>query len=449
MNEKVKKYLSQDWEYYISRNVTFWHNSLSLLYGEKGYSLYKLPPFIPLKVHRGFHSDFYVLSEAINKFNKQLQQHLQNQQYLIFLKKKYNKDGKKLFQFSQNLSISYNKFNNFFHYYGLCYPMLDITATGSKLITDKVLGLLPNNEERVDVIAYYSKPKRLAPLQMLEKEIEQIVRKKINIQKEAQRLHQKYCWIPVSFVGEPWDINYFIKRIRSYKVKSKRGIPKPKTKISTEAKYNLSVLRDITELNEFRKAIFSQVNFNIRYLFNSLAKSKGMSDWKEISLLTNQEILDLVRGKYLNTAYLLSRRKKPCLLYTKDFQKIEFIYGQEVTDFEKRYQKNFSHIKQFSGTSAGRGLIKGRVKIILEQKDFHKFSAGDILVAKMTSVDFIPIMKKAGAFVTDEGGLACHAAVVSREYLKPCIVGTKIATQVLKDGDWVEVDASKGLVKKL
>jgi len=58
-------------------------------------------------------------------------------------------------------------------------------------------------------------------------------------------------------------------------------------------------------------------------------------------------------------------------------------------------------------------------------------------------------MKKAAAFVTDEGGITCHAAIVARELKKPCIIGTKIATQALKDGDEVEVDADKGAVKLL
>jgi pyruvate,water dikinase len=56
-------------------------------------------------------------------------------------------------------------------------------------------------------------------------------------------------------------------------------------------------------------------------------------------------------------------------------------------------------------------------------------------------------MEKAAAFITDEGGITCHAAIVSRELKKPCIIGTKIATQVLKDGDLVEVDANNGVVK--
>jgi len=71
---------------------------------------------------------------------------------------------------------------------------------------------------------------------------------------------------------------------------------------------------------------------------------------------------------------------------------------------------------------------------------------GDILVAAMTSPDYILAMKKASAIITDEGGMTCHAAIVSRELGIPCIVNTKIATRVLKDGDLVEVDTKKGVI---
>lgn len=76
-----------------------------------------------------------------------------------------------------------------------------------------------------------------------------------------------------------------------------------------------------------------------------------------------------------------------------------------------------------------------------------KMKEGNILVAMATNPTFVPVMRKAGAIVTDMGGLTCHAAIVSREWGIPCVVGTKIATKVLKDGDLVEVDANKGIVK--
>ena len=67
----------------------------------------------------------------------------------------------------------------------------------------------------------------------------------------------------------------------------------------------------------------------------------------------------------------------------------------------------------------------------------------------MTRPEFVPIMKKAAAIVTDEGGITCHAAIISRELGVPCVVGTKIATKVLKDNDFVEIRATHGLVRKL
>ena len=78
-----------------------------------------------------------------------------------------------------------------------------------------------------------------------------------------------------------------------------------------------------------------------------------------------------------------------------------------------------------------------------------KFTPGTILVTSMTRPEFMPLMRQAKAVVTDEGGLTCHAAVVSRELGSPCVVGTKNATRVLKSGDLVEVDANKGVVRRL
>ena len=79
----------------------------------------------------------------------------------------------------------------------------------------------------------------------------------------------------------------------------------------------------------------------------------------------------------------------------------------------------------------------------------EKFKRGDILVSPATNPNILPVMKIAAAIITDEGGITCHAAIVSREFKIPCVVGTKIATKVLKDGDLVEVDAEKGVVRKL
>jgi phosphoenolpyruvate synthase/pyruvate phosphate dikinase len=105
---------------------------------------------------------------------------------------------------------------------------------------------------------------------------------------------------------------------------------------------------------------------------------------------------------------------------------------------------------QFKGMVAYKGKVKGKVKIVSGKGDrIGKVSKGEILVTKMTSAKFISIIGKIKAIVTDDGGILCHAAILSREFKIPCIVGTKIATKVLKDGDLIEVDANRGIVRIL
>ncbi len=144
--------------------------------------------------------------------------------------------------------------------------------------------------------------------------------------------------------------------------------------------------------------------------------------------------------------------------YKKGLQEFIIFNNEFISD--KNVIKNFEKIleaknreiedkKIIRGFTAYAGKVKGAVKIIVSRKDYGKMKKGDILVAINTNPDYLPIIKKAAAIVADEGGLLCHAAIVSREFKIPCIIGTKIATQVLKDGMVVEVDAEKGIVRIL
>ncbi|MFH1207180.1 MAG: PEP-utilizing enzyme [Patescibacteria group bacterium] len=93
--------------------------------------------------------------------------------------------------------------------------------------------------------------------------------------------------------------------------------------------------------------------------------------------------------------------------------------------------------------------VRGRVFLVRHHADLRRFPPGRILVTTMTAPEYISAIRRAKAIIADEGGLTCHAAIVSRELKIPCVVGTQMATKVLKDGDRVEVDATKGIIKKL
>jgi phosphoenolpyruvate synthase/pyruvate phosphate dikinase len=118
--------------------------------------------------------------------------------------------------------------------------------------------------------------------------------------------------------------------------------------------------------------------------------------------------------------------------------------------------KDIAHILEpvhkkstLTGQIGCRGFIKGRVRIILSIQDFGSFRTGEVLVTSMTRPEYVPLMKLACGIITDEGGITCHAAIISRELHKPCIIGTQNATRVLENGDIVEVDANTGTIKIL
>ena len=123
------------------------------------------------------------------------------------------------------------------------------------------------------------------------------------------------------------------------------------------------------------------------------------------------------------------------------------ISGDEYGKFMSKFQKvGQEEVKQLNGMTASAGNAIGRVKICTTLDSIEKFEEGFILVASMTRPEYVPAMKKAVAIITDEGGITCHAAIVSRELGIPCIIGTKVATKALKDGDLVEIKGNHGLV---
>ncbi|MFC1728614.1 PEP-utilizing enzyme [Nanoarchaeota archaeon] len=142
----------------------------------------------------------------------------------------------------------------------------------------------------------------------------------------------------------------------------------------------------------------------------------------------------------------IKKRRNGCFMLNKNvypLNQLKTILENEDLSFENiDTSKN-----EFTGTVVYKGNAKGKVRIVNGFKDLSKIKGGNIFVTEMTNPNYTVALKKSAAIITDEGGSLCHAAITSRELQKPCIVGTKIATQVLKDGDLVEVDADNGVVR--
>lgn len=131
--------------------------------------------------------------------------------------------------------------------------------------------------------------------------------------------------------------------------------------------------------------------------------------------------------------------------------KIYILQSRPITTIKKAKESSSAEKadggKQIlQGYGASPGLVSGKVCIVMDVRETSKVQEGDIMVATMTNPDMVPAMKKVAGIITDEGGMTCHAAIVSRELGTPAVVGTKQATKLLKDGQIVTIDGEKGLI---
>lgn len=173
----------------------------------------------------------------------------------------------------------------------------------------------------------------------------------------------------------------------------------------------------------------------------------------ELNILLSQ-CTDRGWGKDKGARVLISVKDQKRVFLRVGEEKLAKAYGDLIKKYnfllrKRKIPKSPRKLKKFSGIVASKGKTKGKVRVVSDLSRMRGFQKGDILVTEMTSPKLASVIQKSAAIVTDEGGMLCHAAVVSRERKIPCVVGTQIATKVLKDGDEVEVDAEKGIVSKL
>lgn len=117
--------------------------------------------------------------------------------------------------------------------------------------------------------------------------------------------------------------------------------------------------------------------------------------------------------------------------------------------YAKFVEKEYGEINQLSGQVGNYGDVSARACVVVKEKDFEDFREGDVLICNMTDPNHLPLMRKSSAFVTDKGGILCHAAIVARELRKPCVIGTVNATKVFRTGDMVRVFANEGLIERI
>jgi pyruvate,water dikinase len=126
------------------------------------------------------------------------------------------------------------------------------------------------------------------------------------------------------------------------------------------------------------------------------------------------------------------------------------VTGKDAADFRDQYCAVSKDAKEFTGTPVSPGVGKGRVKIVMNPDECGKVEKGDVIVTVQAVPSFSSAIIKCSALVCDGGtGITSHPATLAREAGVPCVIQTRFARQVLKDGDMVEVDGYKGIVRKI
>ena len=193
--------------------------------------------------------------------------------------------------------------------------------------------------------------------------------------------------------------------------------------------------------------IVKQGRDNVREkLAPSVAKKQKIDD---------KTIIEIAKlGKQIENHY----KKPEDIEWTIENKELFIVQSRPITTLglktsvssEKR-KKQLEELKDqivLEGLAASPGIAPGKVKVVRNVAQISKVEKGDILVAQMTSPDWVPTMKKSRGIITDEGGVTCHAAIVSRELGIPCVVGTGRAMEILEDGDEVTVNGYEGVVYK-
>ena len=194
----------------------------------------------------------------------------------------------------------------------------------------------------------------------------------------------------------------------------------------------------------WKKMLFYQIPF-----FKYLAK---MFNDKEITSKTTANLMPReikqILYRVLPNPNELKKRNKPFIhYYDTDIHIVTD--KKKINEIKSIVEKKVKQQDFVEGKTGNPGKAYGRVALVLSLYDLKKVKRGNVLVSSVTDPRYTPYMRKCKAVATDEGGMLSHAVITSRELNVPCIVGTKIGTRIFKDGDYVEVDADKGIVKIL
>jgi phosphohistidine swiveling domain-containing protein len=212
----------------------------------------------------------------------------------------------------------------------------------------------------------------------------------------------------------------------------------------------IRIANDLVHFRSYRAEIFYRSFVHVQRLLAAGAAAVGVSLRDVLYLLPDELIGALLAGELASLDRIADRRRG--YIYLNDAVLGPFIYGGEQAI--RRCPAideggDPSAGDELRGQAAFAGRIRGRVAVVRSLSELELVQPGDVLVTHATNIDYVSTLHRVAAIVTEEGGILCHAAVVSRELRIPAVMGTGNATKILRTGDLVEVDAVMGVVRRL
>jgi len=476
----INQFINIDWEKYVGRKTDLQKAISFSLFNVGGVGKYFKKNIISKQLYyfNGRTTSIYFSRKEHSNFLKKIYKKLENINFikklekdvLIISKKSLNKAERLSNLINQEkLLKNYKEFKIIFNnYYPVAWTFFFI-AGFENIIKEKLLKRRFSEKAIEDILKISSKPYLITPLMESEIEILKLAKlineKSDKAENKAKELSSKYGWMSVYNTDDPIRSPYYYikeaekiiktdidKKLKTFKrekeeneIKFKRIIKEISDPLLRE---QLRFIHLSGFLRDKREEVRDKLIIYQKSLYQSIARKYKFS-LKEIINLTDNEIEKLLTQS--TDVHDLKRKVR------KRLERYMFVIENSnitILDSDVDIKKIVDKIKINDGIKEIKGQVaykspsvKGIVRIILSNKELDKIKKGDILVATMTKPDYLTAMKKARAFITDEGGITCHVAIIARELKKPCITGTKIATRVLKDGDLVEVDANRGIVK--
>jgi len=341
------------------------------------------------------------------------------------------------------------------------------TNLWTDLLNKELKKKIKDKKEFNTVFSILTTPEKNSYIKNFELNLAQCGIKKFNkksIREAIKKIAQKYAWINYTGEGIPIDTKYVEKKISELGkkqndfqvildksnselkqlIKNKKEIYK-KYKFSKHDRNIFEIGAEMVFIKFYRKGVFAESYYSVEFLLKEIAK-RIRCDKRSLFFMYPNEVLAALKIGFFPEK-IIPIRIKDSLLYGSSGASYPLSANAKKYYKKEAEAKNVSRI--IKGQVAVVGKASGIVKIINTPSDMAKFKFGDILVSRSTNPTLVPAMKKASAIITDTGGLTCHAAIVARELKKPCIVGTKTSTSLLKDGDKIKVDAYTGTITRL